>query len=221
MSIPPRAVAVEQDGAMISGRPQHADVAETVLALIAGRSFDVVWRNDLGGLTFEVFTGRDEREFIKWAPAGSGIDLLREALRLDWASSFIRVPHVIDTGEAADGAWMRTAGLPGDSAVSPRWINDASTAVAAIGQALRQLHERLPVDECPFSWSISERLADACERAEHGQLDVTDWEAEHPGVSLPAALRIPNGPSITGCSGHLIRDRIWITSTSNSAIRFA
>lgn len=180
--------------AMISGRPLHADVPETVRALVAGRSFDVVWRNELGGLTFEVLMAGGGRQFLKWAPAASGVDLSREVDRLQWAAPLIRVPHVLDSGTGADGAWMMTAGLPGSNAVSPRWIDDPSTAVAAIGGGLRALHETLPVHRCPFSWSADERVADAHRRAQLGLIDVTRWHADHQGLSLAAALRIVDDP---------------------------
>jgi kanamycin kinase len=38
--------------------------------------------------------------------------------------------------------------------------------VAAIGRGLRRLHNLLPVERCPFSWSVEDRLADARDRWE-------------------------------------------------------
>lgn len=179
---------------MLAGAPSHADVPETVQALIAGRTYDVVWRNERGGLTFEVLVPGGGRQFIKWAPAGSGIDLSREVARSKWAAPLIRVPRVVDSGVAADGAWMVTAGLRGTNAVSPRWIDEPSTAVAAIGQGLRAVHETLPVQQCPFSWSAAERVADAHRRAELGQIDLSNWHAEHRVLSLAVALRVVDDP---------------------------
>jgi len=34
-------------------------------------------------------------------------------------------------------------------------------AVRAAGQGLRALHDRLPTDTCPFTWSVTDRLAEA------------------------------------------------------------
>ena len=45
-----------------------------------------------------------ERCFIKWTPADSGIDLTAEALRLHWAGTYTRVPHVLMHGADAAGA---------------------------------------------------------------------------------------------------------------------
>ena len=186
-----------QDVAMIAGQPPHVDVPETVQALISGRPFDIVWRNELGGLTFDVVADGSERQFIKWAPADCGIDLRREVRRLRWASPLVRVPHVIDSGVPSDGAWLTSAGLPGDNAVSPRWIDDPGKAVTAIGEGLRALHDTLPVAQCPFTWSNRERIADASRRADRGQIRAVDWHAEHRGFSVPAALRaLADAPSI-------------------------
>ena len=46
----------------------------------------------------------------------------RKYVRLQWATEFASVPVVVlDRGADSEGAWMLTAGLPGDSAVSDRW----------------------------------------------------------------------------------------------------
>ena len=54
--------------------------------------------------------------------------------------------------------WLHTAGLSGWSAVDPRWGDDPAVAARAIGAGLRLLHDRLPVDSCPFDWSVRSRL---------------------------------------------------------------
>src|SRR5580700_1511371 len=59
--------------------------AVTVVA--ADRTVTPVWENEAGGLTFAVGDGAD-RCFIKWTPAGSGIDLAAEADRMAWARPF-------------------------------------------------------------------------------------------------------------------------------------
>jgi kanamycin kinase len=59
----------------------------------------------------------------------------------------------------ADGEWLLTAGLPGRSAVDPRWLADPRSAVRALGAGLRALHDALPVAGCPFDWSAGARAA--------------------------------------------------------------
>jgi kanamycin kinase len=54
-----------------------------------------------------------------------------------------------------------TSAVPGETAVGPRWVADPATAVPALGRGLRALHETLPVAECPFSWSVADRVAEA------------------------------------------------------------
>jgi aminoglycoside phosphotransferase len=81
------------------------------------------------------------------------------------------VPRVLDHGSDETGSWLVTAGLPGHSAVFDPWKQDPATAVRAIGEGLRALHDTLPVDRCPFSWSAPDRLADARARAAAGHID--------------------------------------------------
>jgi kanamycin kinase len=63
-------------------------------------------------------------------------------------------------GSGIDGrcAWLHTRGLPGLSAVHPRWLAAPRVAVRAIGAGLRTLHDSLPVRSCPFDWSAPARL---------------------------------------------------------------
>ncbi len=129
-------------------------------ALACGTLLAPVWRNQLGGLTWQLGDG-PQRRFVKWAPAGSGLHLGREVERLRWAAPFTPVPVVLVHGEDGDGEWLVTAGLPGRSAVDARWLPEPQAAVRAIGAGLRALHDALPVADCPFDWSAPTRVAEA------------------------------------------------------------
>jgi len=148
----------------------------------------VVWRNEVGGVTCEYGQGA-ARRFVKWSPAG-GADLADEAARLEWAGRYVRVPVVVDVGSDGDGSWMTTLPLTGHNAVTERWVADPATATKAIGEGLRALHDALPVASCPFTWSATERVADARRRAESGQIDRREWDSTHRPIDLPAALAI-------------------------------
>ncbi|MCL1869690.1 MAG: aminoglycoside 3'-phosphotransferase [Promicromonosporaceae bacterium] len=119
-----------------------------------------VWRNELGGLTFRLLAHDGTARFAKWSPASAGIDLAAEAARLRWASPWTPVPEVLDLSDDADGAQLLvTRGLPGRSAVDPRWLAEPATAARALGEGLRSLHDALPADACPFDWGVEARLA--------------------------------------------------------------
>lgn len=146
----------------------------SVVAAIAVRSAATavvpVWRNELGGLTFRLEGGPDGVRYVKWVAAGTPeIDLPGEAVRLAWAQRWAAVPHVVEHGTDADGAWLVTREVAGMSAVDKRWVADPATAAAAIGRGLRLLHDALPVGECPFDWSVARRLVRADERIADGE----------------------------------------------------
>jgi len=163
-----------------------------------------VWANQAGGLTFEVGQG-DGRCFVKWAPAGSGIDLTAEADRMAWARPFHPVPEPLARGCDTAGSWLATAALDGDSAVSARWTADPATAVTAIGEGLRAMHEALPARLCPFSWSAAGRLDDARRQALDGRLDPATWHPSHQGMTIATALEraaaIPPADRLVVCHG--------------------
>lgn len=121
-------------------------VPAVVRRIADGRSVHPVWVNELGGVTFRV--GDD---FVKVSPT----DVVGEARRLRWARRYVQVPEVLGVGDG----WLHTRGLPGRSAVDPRWLSEAATAIRAIGAGLRMLHDQLPTRSCPFDWSAGSRLA--------------------------------------------------------------
>lgn len=145
-------------------------VPEVVARIAAGRPTTPVWDNEVGGLTFQIGRGAD-REFVKVAYPHPAVDLHREAAKLRWAARYLTVPAVIGIGRDGPLEWLHTAGLPGATAVHPRWIADPRPAVRAIATGLRALHDRLPVDHCPFSWSVPSRLAPLSEAARRGLPD--------------------------------------------------
>ncbi|GAA4715751.1 aminoglycoside 3'-phosphotransferase [Phytohabitans rumicis] len=173
--------------------PADVPVPPQISALAGDDMVRPVWCNELGGLTFEL-TGTDRRRFAKWAPAGSALDLAAEAERLRWAVAFTPVPQVLDAGSTEAGCWLLTAGLPGNSAVAARWRADPHTASTAIGQGLRALHERLPVESCPFSWDVQERLTRVRAAGRH---DPARWNSDHAELSPPEALaRLADPPAV-------------------------
>ena len=175
-----------------------------VASLAAGRAIVPVWLNEAGGLTFEVGDGA-ERCFVKWAPAGSELDLAAEADRMEWACRFHPVPRPLGRGQDADGSWLVTAPVPGDSAATARWKADPAAAVTAIGEGLRAMHDSLPAAGCPFSWSAGERVAAARRKAEDGRQDRAAWHPSRRGLTVAAALEraaaIPPVDKLAVCHG--------------------
>ena len=183
--------------------PTDVAVPAQVLLLADGQAVRVVWHNGVGGVTCEYGEG-DGRRFVKWSPADS-VDLAAEAARLDWAGQYVRVPVVVDAGSDDECSWMMTMSLAGVNAVTGRWVADPATATRAIGEGLRALHDALPVASCPFSWAAAERVADAHQRAEAGQIDASEWDETHRPLDLSSALAfvrdIPDVDKLVVCHG--------------------
>ncbi len=167
-------------------------VPPAVAAFAGERPVRLAWENEVGGLTFEVGAGPG-RCFVKWGPRSSGIDLEAEARRMVWAAPFTAVPLPIGLGRDETGSWMATTALPGQSAVASRWKAEPAVAVRAIGEGLRALHEALPVERCPFSWTAQDRVADAQRRAERGLIDPGSWR-HHFDLGVEEALALVAEP---------------------------
>lgn len=134
-------------------------VPEKVLELADGAPLSAVWRNALGGLTYRA--GGETVRFIKYGPRNTETSMADEAERMSWARRHIVVPRVLAHGADDTHEWLVTAAVPGLSAADPRWLSEPAVAVAAIGRGLRALHDSLPVEACPFTWSVADRVANA------------------------------------------------------------
>jgi aminoglycoside phosphotransferase len=190
---------------MPAGPPdRHLEPPEVVRGLASGRPIRALWENGLGGLTFAIDDGGVGR-VVKWSPLTSGIDLREEARRMSWAAGFTPVPEVLEVGIEPDATWLLTRAIPAESAVDATWTSRPATAVRAIGEGLRALHEALPVPECPFSWSAEDRVADALEHARAGKLDRSEWHEDHADWSEARVIReisaVPEVDRLVVCHG--------------------
>jgi len=134
-----------------------------------------IWKNGLGGLTFRVKPGRATPcspeyfsagavRFIKYSPpeATEKAPLSDEAERLKWAKPYTPVPQVLDYFMADDGSEvMMTSQVVGRPAIHPYWKARPLEAATIIGEGLREFHDALPVEECPYTWSIADRVSGA------------------------------------------------------------
>jgi kanamycin kinase len=172
-------------------------VPAVISKLADGDDLVPVWQNELGGLTFRLDGGNGRVRYAKWIAAGTPeIDFAGEAERLGWVQGRVPAPRVLEQGGDADGTWLVTAEVPGRSAVDPRWIAEPAAAAAAIGRGLRLLHNALPVDACPFDWSVERRLARADERIADGE-GPAGRTPEHPNPDLAETrARLGEPPSI-------------------------
>jgi kanamycin kinase len=132
-------------------------VPARVTALAQGAPLTPVWENAIGGVTFRTADGR----FIKWGPLDLEANMRDEAERMRWAAQWARVPRVVEHGRDDAHEWLVTTAIGSDSAVASRWIAEPAIAVRAIGEGLRMLHDALPVDECPWEWSVPVRIENA------------------------------------------------------------
>jgi kanamycin kinase len=149
---------------VLSGPPETpVEIPDAVRAMIGDRPHEVVWLNELGGLTIRIGE-MSGGVHVKWSPTSSGIDLGAERVRLEWARAFTPVPEVVGAGSDDHGAWLITTTIDAQCAVAPRWIEDPQRACAALGRGLRALHDALPVSSCPYDWSVPHRLADIAHR---------------------------------------------------------
>lgn len=149
-----------------------------------------VWQNTDGGLTF-----RGEDVHVKWSPTGAA-DLTVEAARLAWAGERMTVPETVGHGRIESGTWLVTRTLAGTSAADARFAERPAETVRAVGAALRTLHDTLPVAECPFTWSVQDRLTTARARVDRGESRVT-WHREHRHLRVAEALsRLANAPAL-------------------------
>lgn len=121
-------------------------IPNVVVDLARGRPTDLVWRNELGGLTFRIGD-----RYVKWNPRRSGIDLERERVRLEWMTNKHPAPRVVAYGSDDEVQWLITKAIPGECAFGDEWRARRPEAIKAIAKGLRAIHA-IPADDFPDTW---------------------------------------------------------------------
>lgn len=140
----------------------HTQVADVgipaaIAELASGRPVVPIWRNEIGGVTFQIDGGA---EYVKYGPPDPEFQPPAEWARLAWVGRYVAAPTPIDLGQDRSGNhWLRTAGIAGTSAVLGDWRRRPEQVVPELGRALRRFHDSVPVAGCPWTWSIEDRLA--------------------------------------------------------------
>lgn len=166
---------------------------QPLAALVGDKPWELAWTHE-SGVTVAVGTG-DDRRFVKWWRADASLsDLTAEAERMRWAAGWAPVPEVLDVGSDDQGSWLVTAPLPGTNAVDDRWKADPAATVEQLGLALRWWHESGPVDACPFSWTVDDRLPVARRMVADGHRPPETWHEDHQHLSTDEALDIVADP---------------------------
>lgn len=94
--------------------------------------------------------------------------LADEVARLRWLDGRGGAPRLL--GGAADGSFLVVEDRGGTPVDAHQVVLSGEVVAAAVGQALRSLHE-LPVDDCPFRRSVGDLLASARQRVAAGAVD--------------------------------------------------
>jgi len=147
---------------------------------------ELVWRNELGGLTFKVAD-----QFVKWNPRSSGIDLERERVRLQWISGLHPAPDVVAFGSDEEAQWLVTKALRGESAVGDQWRARRAEAINAIAAGLRAIHS-IPVDDFPANL-VSEVWIARAPDSIGDRPPITDPVLVHGDACAPNTLISPAG----------------------------
>lgn len=197
------------------------DVPRHVSALAGTDTIEAVWVNAEGGTTYRLGAGTARDRFVKYAPAGTAdTGFAAEAQRLQWAARHARVPRVLGLGSGGSGSWMVTAALGGESAVAPAWLARPEQAAAGLGAGLRALHDALPVETCPFSWSVQDRIRDFEANIAAGA-SPADWSPEHARLSIgDVRRRLGNPPQpvdLVVCHGDACAPNTLLDAEGNPA----
>jgi kanamycin kinase len=159
-------------------------VPQAVVEIADGRRFELVWRNELGGLTFRI-----DDQFLKWNPRRTGIDLERERTRLSWLAVRHPAPRVLQWGSDDESQWFVSVALPGEHAVGDTWRARPSEAISAIATGLRALHS-ISVADIPTGWTeeswVSGVPASIGPRPEVDQLVLVHGDACAPNTLISA-----------------------------------
>ena len=142
-------------------------------------------RQTLGESAAEVIRVRcinAEVLFLKSEPANVMSELPNEIACLRWMSRIgLPGPSVLDAATENNLHWLIMTAVPGHDLASAKFLSPLQV-VSILAMALRTLHQ-VPIESCPFSHSLEQRIEAARSRVSAGLVDEADFDDERLGRS--------------------------------------
>lgn len=146
-----------------------------LVPITVGRSGSVVARADRSGAAALV---------LKLVEMGSGAPPLTEEIaRLEWLQGRWPVPELVAHGGDDRATWMVTTSLAGHDATRSPLAGQPEVLARRLGEVLRDLHDRGPVDDCPFDGRAAALVDHARRQVEAGLVDPADFQPIHQGLT--------------------------------------
>ena len=151
--------------------------------------------------------GATTESFVKLQPAGEYPSLAAEAERARWAIAHVPAPEVLDLGAEEGVDWLMTAPIAGCDATDAQLRADPENLARLLGRALREFHDRLPVEGCPFDFRLDAALSHVRRRHSAGGIDpARDFHEEFAGMTATEAVELvertrPESEDLVVCHG--------------------
>lgn len=148
-----------------------------------------------------------------WYPSAEA-----EAERTIWARDFLPVPRVLGHGLTRESTWLLTEGIDGVDATAAVFRKDVSGLVKRLAAGLRRLH-RVPVEACPYRFTISEALHHVQRRLQTGQIDAArDLHPEFSDLTAEVAVErliacAPDAEDLVVCHGDYCVPNVLLRGT--------
>lgn len=100
---------------------------------------------------------RTENFVLKIQPGKTTSDdvtLAEEKSKIEWLKDKVRVPDIVDYLIDDTFEYLIMTRLTGVNAAETTLKTDPKSLVALLGRALRELHERVTIDNCPFNMRL-------------------------------------------------------------------
>jgi kanamycin kinase/aminoglycoside 3'-phosphotransferase-3 len=111
---------------------------------------------------------------------------------MKWLDGKLPVPKVIEFEEDSTDSYLLMTRLSGQMACAEEHLSDPDALTSLLAEGLRKLWS-IDIHDCPFSFSLDERLQTACFNVEN---DLVDLEAADPDTFGPNGFKDP---------GHLLQ----------------
>ena len=158
---------------------QHFCVQATLQEITVGCSSSQVFR---------IVHTQGPTYYLKVAAYPFEQELLAEKERLEWLHTRLPAPTVIAYATEKQYAYLLTSEIQGLMAYNEQFAQDIPALVRILAEGLRMLHQ-VDVTDCPFDETLSRKIALAQERVQAGNVDESDFDEKHRGMSADTLLK--------------------------------
>ncbi|WP_105615800.1 APH(3') family aminoglycoside O-phosphotransferase [Vallitalea okinawensis] len=134
-----------------------------------------VIENDIGLSKARLFHLKKGNKELYLKVEKDNLESMQEQIVMQWLQDKLEVPKIISNCNYENYNYLLMTKVNGEMACTEKSLCNPKCLVKALADGIFRL-QSVSIADCPFDWSLSNKLDKAWKRIENNEIDMSDWE---------------------------------------------